>query len=97
MLKETLRDDSAVEKIFTGRETSPKAMVDVPIARAAIVGKHMFRIAGAATKNLHRSPSPVCGPWAGRLCLVVWIETHDGEVIVGISGWATTGSKGRAT
>jgi hypothetical protein len=36
MLNEIFDEDSAVEYSFTGRETSPKAMVDVPIARAAI-------------------------------------------------------------
>jgi hypothetical protein len=37
MLKEMRRADSPVEYSFTGSETSPNAMVEVPIARAAIV------------------------------------------------------------
>src|SRR3972149_2480605 len=51
MLNEIFRADSPVEYSFTGRDTSPKAMVEVPMARADIVWQTYVHAHRRATKK----------------------------------------------
>src|SRR5688572_29078372 len=66
MLKEIFADDSAVEYSFTGRETSPKAIVEVPIARAAIDSRERM-FSGQIQARIAPFAAPHQGPLQGSV------------------------------